>query len=607
MSLFYHTVPKDREANLRWRSEQCARAAADPDYQETLREMCKRDLLFWINGFGWLAEQRAREGAPVPFITFPVQDDALLRMEAALGHKIVVGDKSRDVGFSWMVLYLFAWRWVFFPLQSFAIASRSEKYVDQRGNPDSLFWKLDYLMDHLPTWMLPDGFDLSSDRFRTKNHLCNTANGSDITGYATGPDIGRGGRRLAVLLDELGAWFHADGQGAWASCQDVTESIFAVSTHQGTTGAFAEACAAAAAHPEEYEHIVIRWWNDPRKNEGLCTVDPANPAPGMSKWTLENRVGQPWSPWHEKKCKRLKYNKKHIAEEVDGDPSTAGHGFFSKFQLDDAAKYCRPPRRVGRLVYDAETLEPIKFVDDPEGNLSIWCPMVGERPVMDDYSAGCDISAGVGSTPSCINLASMRTGEKAAEYADSKKPPREFACEAIAVAKWFFGAKLIWETPGPGAVFSKTIRLRGYRNLYRRRTNEGDLVPGMTDHIGWSPSPDLKRDLLEEFRDALGVAYLERSKLVLEECKDYRYGIDGNVEQSKARETDDPTKARHNHGDRVIAAALSWKVIKEGHLLVAEPEREAPKQIAMPGSMAWLMEQEKALKANEEFEGSLRL
>ena len=37
----------------------------------------------------------------------------------------------------------------------------------------------------------------------------------------------------------------------------------------------------------------------------------------------------------------------------------------------------------------------------------------------------------------------------------------------------------------------------------------------------------------------------------------------GGIGHSHSRNSNDPTKARENHGDRVIADAVAWKVIQE--------------------------------------------
>ena len=613
------TYPKEREANEAWRKQLYNWCRGRPERQAELRQRCKDDLLFFINAFGYIAEQRKdliTGHVRLPFITFDYQDKALGRMAAHLGRKHIIGDKSRDVGFTWMVLYLFLWRWLFYSLESFGVASRTEEYVDKAGSPDSHFWKLDFILRNLPSWLLPGGTNKQGPKTwkRRKKQLVNNELQSDITGYATSGDIARGGRRLALLLDELAAYHYADGKGCWSAAAFATDCIFAVSTHQGTVGAFADACRTAATNPRLFEHIVIRWWEDPRKNKGLCYVDPEKPEAGMSEWTVINRAGLMWSQWFEDKCVILHFDKREIAKELEGDPNASGSGFFSGPLLEFAKNLgCRPPIRVGRLLYDRETREPTKWIDDSNGNIKLWVDLVGDRPPQDSYAAGCDVSAGYGSSPSVIAMGSMTLGCKVAEFVDAFRKPGFFAADMVAMGKWFHNAKLIWECKGPGGSYiNKLIAVEWeYLYVYFRRDNEGGLCEKPTAHVGWNPDRESKKTLMEVFRDALGSGeYLERSESVIVECRDYRYGKDGGVEQAKSKETDDPTKAGTNHGDRVMASAMLWKIIKEGRQLApagSKPALDLESPFAKEGSFAWFMAMEMKQKRQLEISGGLNL
>jgi len=78
----------------------------------------------------------------LPFITYDFQDEAMLSMADCIqsGEDFVV-PKSRTMGASWMGLTVFEWFWHFKKDLSFLLISRNEKYVDESGNPKTLFWK----------------------------------------------------------------------------------------------------------------------------------------------------------------------------------------------------------------------------------------------------------------------------------------------------------------------------------------------------------------------------------------------------------------------------------------------------------------------------------
>lgn len=586
----------------------------DPILQREELARCREDLLYWVNTWVWLVEQReGTGGAVVPYITFDYQDDMLLRIQRAVNEKkIIVIDKPRDSGVSWSVLAYIQHRIQFFQYNSFGVGSRSEELVDAPGRPDCLFWKLDHLHETQPEW-------LRGRRTKTRKQIVYPDTHSDVSGYATTKDIARGGRRLGILLDELSAYDYKDGHGAWASCESATNSILAVSTHQGTTGIFADACRAAREKPQSFEYIKINWWMDPRKNEGLTEIVKEGPEITgmysgkqfrMSEFTRTNYPGEKWSPWLEWKFERLNYDKRKIAEEIMADPAAAGYGFFPTYQVEAARKHCRRPIAQGHLYYEPDTCEPDRFQPDPKGPLKLWLPVGIAGTVMrDEYAIGCDISAGVGATPSTCCVMNKRTGEQVAQFADANMSPDTFARQAISLARWFWNATLIWEIPGPGAMFTKVVRDSEYRNVHFRKTSEQTVAQAVSKYMGWHPSGH-KRAAFEMFRDALGYECIIRADEVLDECQHFRYSDDGEgIEQAKAAETDDPTQARHNHGDHLTAAVICFLQVKEAKLLPRRgelpPEPPAPK--APQGSLAWFRENDRLREAARETFGDLKL
>ncbi len=113
--------------------------------------------------------------------------------------------------------------------------------------------------------------------------------------------------------------------------------------------------------------------------------------------------------------------------------------------------------------------------------------------------------------------------------------------------------------------------------------------------------------MLEKFRDALGDDCLVRSEELLKECPLYVYLDNGQVDNKRARETDDMTKAKSNHGDRVIAAALAWLLVMESKKLAPMAERQQPPVYVVPGSVAWAEQQEVIRREESTRYGSLRL
>jgi len=231
MSDLHSTVPKDMADNLAFRGSLLQSAAAKREVASDVWTACKRDLLFYVNAFGWTYDPR-RENGSIPFLTYPFQDELMLDMvECIQTGKDVLVTKSRDMGASWCILTVFEWMWHFRPDLSFLLVSRNEDYVDKPGNPKSLFWKIDFLHKNQPKWLLPN-------MTRTKLRLTNDDNGSNIDGESTTGDVARGDRRTAIALDEYAAFELDSSYRALSSTRDATNCRIFNSTPAGTSGAF---------------------------------------------------------------------------------------------------------------------------------------------------------------------------------------------------------------------------------------------------------------------------------------------------------------------------------------------------------------------------------
>lgn len=189
---------------------------------------------FFINNFGWTLDPRPEHdfggSGHLPFITFEYQDRAIeWFIDRVDNGRDGLVEKSRDMGMSWLLfVWLPLWYWLFRDGTSFLMGSYKEALVDDR-TPDSLFGKLDYALQSLPKWLLPNRFNF--DKHRTKLRLTNPVTGNLISGDTMNPMFGRGTRKTAILFDELGFWEYA--KDAWEASGDATSCRIANSTPQG--------------------------------------------------------------------------------------------------------------------------------------------------------------------------------------------------------------------------------------------------------------------------------------------------------------------------------------------------------------------------------------
>lgn len=223
-------APTDIQENKRFRVDILQKAENDIKLQEVLKKKCVEDKIFLFNTFFWTYDPRLAY-PHLPFILYPKQvelvrelDNCLLR--SRLGEQVnLLLDKPRDVGATFTVLGWGLAEWMFDEF-SFRVGSRKEDYVDKKGEPDTLFYKFDYILERLPEWLLPVGFDLN--KHRASMILRHPLNDNVISGESANPNFGRGGRKSATLFDELAFWDWA--RSSWESSGESTNFRICMST-----------------------------------------------------------------------------------------------------------------------------------------------------------------------------------------------------------------------------------------------------------------------------------------------------------------------------------------------------------------------------------------
>ena len=534
--------------------------------REELWEACKRDLLFYVNTFVWVYDPRNMPPVPrsVPFVTWPFQDAGFLKLYLAIlkqYHLLI--EKTRDMGASWMLLVVFDWLWRFHDEVSLLLGSRKEEYVDNgKRDKKSLFGKLDHLDDHLPHWLIPKGFE------RTNLKRWNGETESIITGESTNKDFGRGDRRTAVGLDEFAAV--ENGFAILQAIYDTTGCVIYNSTHQGISTAFYD-----RRNNPLIKKLVFHWTQHPQKAKGLYF----------------DKDGKPRSPWYDHEC-AVRKHRILIAQELDIDPQGSADIFFDPQTITRLEQdTCRAPMTYGKLHYDNFDMGVEHFQRTPHGELKLWINLdaKGSPPADRRYAIGADIGMGMGgsgSSNSALVVGDCKTQEQVATLATPNMVPEEFARYAVALAKFFHRAHLIWESNGPGRIFGKVVMESGYRNIYYR-TDEKKLSPKLTDIPGWAATKDSKLSLLGEYRRATTLGdYIIRDVDEANEMYAFVYLEGGAVAHSGSTSGLDPSGAKENHGDRVTGSALCWLGMKGRPKLGVGVPLKAPE-----GSFQWRREQ----------------
>jgi len=603
--VWYRDVPKDPVKNLEFRRELIRNADGNQDLIDELWLACRRDRLFWINAFLWIFEPRT--GAILPFVTWPYEDEAIQKIAEAIGHHDLVIEKSRDMGASWMCITSLVHEYQFEDMQMFLLMSRKEALVDKTGDPKSMFWKFDFLMDHQPSWLRPK-------TKRGKLHAENTENGSTMDGDTTTEFAGTGDRRRALVLDEFSKMPNNDQ--ILAATRDVTNCRLFNFTPWGAGNAsykiamnprFNKLILHWTKHPDKAKGCYTCWSKDgPEKSTSLAAMSsgkkvPLDPEKAFDVWLAHRGKTVVRSPWFDEQCDRAG-SRQEIAQELEIDYLASGSQFFDPQVLEQVRERdVMPAIHTGDIQFNRILLDDIKFTDDPRGFLRLWVRLQDGKPPMDrDYVAGADISSGTGASNSVISVADCVTREKVAEYTNAFITPEELGRIGAAIGKWFGGrngeAYFAWEANGPGRVFGKSLRECGYGNVYLKRDELGTRQR-VTDKPGWFSGKDEKVDLLAELRRALKAKdFICHSQESVKEYGEYVYLPEGGVGHISENNEQDPSGAKAQHGDRVIADALCNKLLQERASsrvgTKSEPER---------GSLAQRMHDRKMRRLEAEF------
>lgn len=587
-SSWHERVPKDLKANLLFRQSLLTECDRSRSSRAAFLQACSEDLLLYVNACVWQFNPKKKGGGEVaPFISWDYQDKWFRKaLWCYENDRDLWCEKSREMGVSWMALILMDWLCRFHRWQKCLVISRNADAVDDRADPDSLFWKLDHIQRFMPAWM--------GEVDRSKMLIRYPATNSIIAGEASTGAAGVGGRAGLALIDEFPR-IREDREVLQGTASTTDTRIF-VGTHLGSGTAFYDMLYESRL-PVERE--VIHWTQHPDKWPGAYRWNPeTNEYEVLDKsysypTDFEfDRSGKPSggpfpgvrSPWYDRKCRDIG-SARGVAMELDIDPRGATSQFFDAGRVNRLKAECRPPVWVGDVNFDLSTgrasINP--WVTSPDGPLKLWFHLdPWGRPPRRKYGFGVDSATGSGATPSCVSILDT-SGKKVGQYANNGIPEREFAALITALG-WLFvdendePATVAIELIGPGNVVQQRAGDLGYRQFWYNPVAMS-ITGERSEKPGWYPNPESKRLLFEAYRSALqGRQFDNPSEKALDECLEYVYAAGGRgVEHKASKNADDPAAAGANHGDHATADALAWMVIKDWY-----ERKEAAKKEEVP-------------------------
>lgn len=578
---YYLKVPTAPAENLRWRRKLLRLCIEKPEYRRAVWEMCRQDFFFFLYVFGWQVNPKVVGSEVGPFISWGFQVDLIRRtLDRIFGEwpDDLLWEKSREMGATWLALFLCVWLCLFHRNKRVLCISHSEGAVRKAGDDATLFAKVEFILDHLPEWL-----KVGVKRRKMGFHFDGR---SSMTGVAPTQRSGVGDRVSLVLLDEFSK--QREAVAIWGQTAD-TGPRLVIGTHYGVGTYYHE-----LTKRPDLPKVVLHWSQHPEKRKGLYQVDRNRAVKvlvpdGMPADYPFIRDGSPAggpfpglrSPWYDRECLR-RHSSRDVAMHLDIDPQGSSSQVFDALEVNaliDARAV--PPYWQG--IWDDDRL-----VERSGGPVKLWCLLDPYgKPPSGRYFGGADVSTGQGATPSCLSFMN-EIGEKVLEFADARIGVDDFAVLSDHLGRLFggadgFSAKLGWETNGPGGRYGTKLRELGYTHVYYH-TNTMRLSRPISDKPGWPPGAETKRLLLENYRAALfGGRVVNRSQLALQELLSFEYTSRGTVEHSGQVLANDPAASGENHGDRVIADAIMWLVGSNG---ISTPDSPETSAVTHPGSLA---------------------
>lgn len=573
------------------------------------------DVLFFCAAFLWVIEPRSKYSQQ-PMTPWSHQEPVILAMDEtiteAMDKRLPVSltlKKSRAQGGTYCYLAVTIQRALKKSGFTTGLVTRNEKLVDSSVNDSAVMYKLAWMLDRLPVWMLPDGYSRN-----TTDHVIKLKNESGWSGYSAVGDVARGGRTSCFCFDEPGSEEFVAGNLDYkmlSSVSHVSDCIFLVSTFGIDSGVFYE----SATDPDNPRVYNLSWKDNPDHSKNMYTVkdgiavavrpeeqDSVNEYIASHQReikTIERRghkiEGHIQSPWYNAHRLQPGATPRFIARELDEDCKGAVGKVFSSDLLDRMKRqHCKPPVWVGNPVFDSETCKLTGLIPREDGLLKLWFrPGIDDSPPRGPFTAGADIaSGGVGAYSSNSVLTALdQTGEQVLEYTIKGLEPRPFARRCVGLCMWLRNALLGWEDSGVSGGYAKEImEVVNYGNVFFRDVTQlGSQKKSRKP--GWPCRDADKADMFEMMALAMEQEkFTPRSEEMIVECGEYEW--DG------AKIIHAPSKNKgasdKNHADRAISAAGAWLVFNTDNAGDKIDTGEETSQTPEYGSFLWREQQERS-------------
>ena len=371
-------------------------------------------------------------------------------------------------------------------------------------------------------------------------------NGCEVKAVATSRDALRGYTPTILIFDEA-AYIEADGD-FWAACMASLSTggkVIVVSTPNGYDAIYYEIYDQSLRGMNDFKVTEMFWHRDPRYTKDLYMVktndlvhfllnrEEYNIDDVVVDLSMENPYERdhsvvtdyieqgykPCSSWFEGMVKKLKYDRRKVAQELECNFLGSGDNVFdSEMMLDISKNQVKDP--IAKMM---------------GGGLWIWKePVIGHRYIM-----GMDVSRGDSEDFTSFQIIDFDEREQVAEYV-GKLPPDVAAEIAYKWGNYYDAFIVIDITGGMGVSTSRKLQEMGYKNLYVDGINYGNIWEATVKSNEKIPGINFnsKRvQIIAAFEEALRHGFKLYSARLLGEMNTYVY-MNGRPDHMKGHHDD---------------------------------------------------------------------
>ena len=426
----------------------------------------------------------------------------------------------------------------------FASKTKPEKVLILANKLDTAQELANKIRQFLNQW--PDWVNVGFSKEKDSQRHYKLNNGCEVKAVATSVDALRGYTPTILIFDEA-AYIEA-GDDLWAACMASLSTggqVIVISTPNGYDKIYYEIYDQAIQGVNNFKISELHWENDPRFTGDLVWVKTKDIIHYMlnredyddslnlgekdqTKFNELTKKGyKPYSSWFESMCKKLKFDRRKISQELES-------AFLGS----------------GDNVIPIDTIERIKetMVVEPKekyasGQLWVW----EEAQLDHKYIMGIDVSRGDSEDFTSICVIDFEERKQVMEYL-GKIPPDLAADLAFKWGNLYKAYIVIDITGGMGVATARKLQELGYRDLYVEGANTADkwkYNPKLLEKIPGISFNNKRAQIVSAFEEALRHGFNIKSHRLLNELYTFVF-VNGK-----------PNHMKGKHDDLIMAMAMA--------------------------------------------------